>query len=189
MSVKERKVYFMTTNRNKYEEVRELGKEYSILVEWLNSPKLEIQSEDLAEIVRYAALNAYLLYKLPIVVEDTGLFIKALNNFPGPYSSYVYKTIGLEGILKLMKDVEDRIASFITYVAFIDSKRIFIVKGEVRGNISKEIRGNRGFGFDPIFIPEGYDKTFGEMSVEEKNKVSHRAKAFRQIFEFLLKEL
>ncbi|MEM4139241.1 MAG: non-canonical purine NTP pyrophosphatase, partial [Sulfolobaceae archaeon] len=128
MLVKERKVYFVTTNRNKFEEVKNLASEYSIEVEWLKVPKLEIQSADLSEIARYAAINSYMLYRVPIVVEDTGLFIKSLNGFPGPYSNYVYNTIGLEGILKLMKDIDDRSAYFITYVAFVNSPDLVLFR-------------------------------------------------------------
>ncbi len=112
------------------------------------------------------------------MVEDSGLYIRALNGFPGPYSSYVYKTIGYFGILKLMEDVTDRGAHFKSVVAFYDGNIYKIFIGTVYGEIINDARGYYGFGFDPIFKPEGSTrKTFAEMSLKEKCMYSHRAKS------------
>lgn len=128
--------------------------------------------------------------KKPLVLEDSGLYINALKGFPGPYSSYVFKKIGNEGILKLMRSVKDRTAKFVCVVAFAHPKYgIRLFKGEVKGKISLEVRGSKGFGFDPIFIPEGSNKTFGEMDINEKNMFSHRSKAFKQFFQWLVRHL
>jgi len=118
-------------------------------------------------------------------VEDAGLFIRALNGFPGPYSSFVYKTIGIRGILKLLNDVSDRTAFFKSVIGLWCNDHIEIFEGVVEGHITKEPRGAGGFGFDPIFIPKGCKKTFAEMSVDEKNLFSHRAKASEQMIGFL----
>jgi len=119
----------------------------------------------------------------PFFIEDSGLFIKALNGFPGVYSSYVFKTIGNEGILKLMRGVEDREAKFVCVIAYNDGK-VRIFKGEVVGKISNEMRGEHGFGYDPIFEYNG--RTFAEMG-EEKDLVSHRRRAADEFFSWLAK--
>lgn len=179
-----RGVKVLTSNEGKFRELEALAKGYGIELEWVRTPKWEIQSEDLAEIAKFSAEIAFSTLKEPVIVEDTGLFIDSLNGFPGPYTSYARKTIGLEGILKLMEGKNDRRARFVTYLAYADSINTKVFVGEVRGVIADSIRGSRGFGFDPIFVPEGSDKTFAEMDVEEKNKYSHRAKAFRAFAEF-----
>ena len=150
--------------------------------------RLEIQSDSLEEIARRSVVEAWKEVGKPVVVEDAGLFIEALNGFPGPYSSYVYKTIGLNGILKLMEGVYMRRAKFLSAVAYMDADLTEPVcfVGEAGGRISHRIRGSKGFGFDPIFIPdEGDGRTFGEMETWEKNRLSHRSRAFRKLGEWL----
>ena len=120
------------------------------------------------------------------MVEDAGLFIEALKGFPGPYSSYVYKTLGVQGILKLMEGVKRREAYFLSAIAYAEpglEPKVFL--GKVEGFIVPEARGSKGFGFDPIFQPKGSEKTFAEMGVEEKNRFSHRAKALSALAEWL----
>jgi XTP/dITP diphosphohydrolase len=144
---------------------------------------MEIQSESLEEIAKTSAIHAYRQCGLPIIVEDAGLFIEALNGFPGPYASYVYKTIGNEGLLKLMKETNNRKARFQSVVAYFyeDLESPICFRGEVLGEITQTVRkGSSGFGFDPVFKPMQSDKTFAEMSIAEKNRYSHRAKAFRK---------
>jgi XTP/dITP diphosphohydrolase len=125
----------------------------------------------------------------PFIKDDSGLFIDALKGFPGVYSSYVQKSIGNEGILRLMDGVENRAAYFRTVIGlFIPEKGISLFSGECRGSISSEIRGKQGFGYDPIFIPDGEDRTFAEMSLEEKNNISHRIRAIKGLVNFLSQE-
>ena len=117
----------------------------------------------------------------PVIVEDAGIFIKALKWFPGTYSSYVQDTIGNNGILKLMSDNTDRYAEFRSAVGFCTPKtepEIFL--GTIKGTITYSEKGNSGFAYDPLFNPEGYDETFGELSTDEKNKFSHRRKSLEK---------
>ncbi|MEM2465102.1 MAG: XTP/dITP diphosphatase [Candidatus Bathyarchaeia archaeon] len=181
-----RLIFFATKNVNKFNEVRRILAEYHISVAMVKVKTLEVQDDDIEVIAKISAINASQETNLPVVVEDAGLFIEALNGFPGPYSSYVYRTIGLNGILKLLEGIENRKAYFKSMVVFCDPKReIKCFQGVVYGQISMEAKGGGGFGFDPIFKPdEEPTKTFGEMSVEEKNKFSHRAKAFRRFAEW-----
>ena len=180
------RVNIITANEGKAREFIELGKVYGIEVNIVGIPKVEIQSEKLEEIAMYSAINAVIHVKDYVVVEDAGLFIKALNGFPGPYSSYVYKKLGVEGILKLMDGVSDRRAYFKSVIAFASPTGLVkIFEGVVHGEIALSARGSGGFGFDPIFIPKGERRTFAEMSVSEKNKYSHRARAFKELANWL----
>ncbi|MEM0203974.1 MAG: XTP/dITP diphosphatase [Archaeoglobaceae archaeon] len=170
---------FITSNEGKFREAREIARKFSIEIEWLKMEYEEPQGKDLEEI---AVKSAKILSKeigKPFFIEDSGLFIEALNGFPGPYSSYVFKTIGNRGILKLMEGVENRKAYFKAVVAFCDGREIRTFEGVVYGEISTEIRGEKGFGFDPIFLYG--NKTFAEMG-EEKNLFSHRRKALEKFF-------
>ena len=117
-------------------------------------------------------------------MEDSGLFIDALNGFPGPYSSYVFRTLGNRGIVKLLDGMENRKAYFLSVVAYADGCEIRSFTGKVKGNISREIRGGEGFGFDPVFEVSG--KTFGEVSIKEKNEISHRKHAFESFFTWFM---
>ncbi len=175
------KLYFITSNRNKYEEVKNFLERHGIKVEWINQRYVEIQAENLEDVVRYAIERINVENSF---IEDSGLFIKALNGFPGVYSSYVYKTLGLNGILKLLEGIENREAYFVSVIGLKYKSDVKIFKGIVEGYISKEIRGSKGFGFDPIFIPKGYDKTFAE-DYELKNRISHRVKALEKMIKYV----
>jgi XTP/dITP diphosphohydrolase len=176
-----RRIYFATSNKNKFNEASRILEKYGYELVLFSFEKKELQSTELVEIALQSALIAYTYVNAPVVVEDSGLFIKALNGFPGPFSSYVYKTIGVRGVLKLMEGVTDRSAYFEAAVAIVMPPFERVFKGSVYGRIADSPRGTGGFGFDPIFIPENEDKTFAEMSVEEKNKYSHRARAFEKL--------
>ena len=122
----------------------------------------------------------------PILVEDSGLFINSLNGFPGPYSSFVERKIGLQGILDLLKDKEERVAEY-KAVAILSTKNETISsEGRCIGNISKKIIGGMGFGYDPIFIPdEGDGRTCGQLLPEEKSQISHRMRALKGLSEII----
>lgn len=182
-----RVIFFATNNINKFNEARKVLAEYKIAVGMLRVKAYEIQSDDLEEIAKASAQQAFEKCHLPIIVEDAGLFVEALNGFPGPYASFVYKTIGNEGLLKLMQNVKNRQAKFQSVIAYLSAelKSPLCFKGEVMGEITTEMRkGVSGFGFDPIFKPENSEKTFSEMGIAEKNVFSHRAKALRKFAEW-----
>jgi len=180
------KVKVLTQNEGKLREFVSLGKSYGIAVSQAQFPKIEIQSSSLENVALYALIHAVPYIKEPFFVEDAGLFIRGLNGFPGVYSSYVLKTIGIDGILKIMKDVDDRSAHFRSVIAlWLPERGIRLFTGMVEGEISHEPRGGGGFGFDPIFIPKGQRLTFAEMDTETKNRYSHRGKAFVSMAEWL----
>ena len=184
---KHRVVFFATGNTHKFNEARCVLAEYNVAVALLRVKALEIQDDNIENIAKTSVMEAVERCRLPIFVEDAGLFVDALNGFPGPYSSHVYRTIGTRGILKLLKEVEKRNTCFRSVVAFCNPKESpKCFQGEVKGEISQEERGDNGFGFDPIFMPsDSPDKTFAEMAIDEKNDYSHRAQALRKFAKWL----
>jgi XTP/dITP diphosphohydrolase len=174
--------YFVTSNIHKFNEARSVLSEYKIATAKLRVEAIEIQDDSLENIARYSVQDAIKNCGLPVFVEDAGLFVEALGGFPGPYSKYVYNTVGLKGVLKLMKNIENRSAYFMSVVAFgsPDEQPVCFV-GKVEGTISLEMRGASGFGYDPIFVPsDGDGRTFAEMTATEKNGLSHRGEALRK---------
>jgi XTP/dITP diphosphohydrolase len=179
-------LYFVTHNEAKFKEAEQIGQEYDLTIEWVNIEYEEIQENNL-EVIATASCQRLLelkpdLQEKEFFLEDAGLFIDTLKGFPGPYSSYVYYTIGNEGILKLMSDKENRKAEFNSVIAFYSKKGIELFKGITEGTIVKIMRGNQGFGFDPIFQPHSSKQTFAEMSLTTKNLYSHRQKSVRKLF-------
>ncbi len=179
------KLFFCTGNKHKVEEYRKILAPYGIKVMQRKIALVEIQSEKLEEVAKFKAKCAFEKIKHALFVEDAGLFIRALNGFPGVYSSHALKTLGCEGILKLLRGVRNREAYFKAVIAFADRKgKLRTFTGICRGKISLHARGSRGFGFDPIFIPNGYEKTFAE-DIEMKKRVSHRRRAIDKFVKFL----
>ena len=171
-------ISFITSNKGKYVEAR-------AIIDGLEQKDLgytEIQADTLEEVAVYGINEIMARLKEPAMLEDAGLFIEALGGFPGVYSAYVQKTIGNEGILRLMDGVSNRKAFFKSVVVYSEpglEPRMF--QGIVEGQIGHEARGSSGFGYDPIFIPEGESRTVAEMPLDEKNKISHRGQAFRKL--------
>ena len=190
-------VLFATGNKNKVSEASEIFSKKGLSVLQLElggaTPEfIEPQSEDLEEIAvskieqARAMVRGTPLEHSAILVEDSGLFIDSLRNFPGPYSSYVERTIGLTGILKLLKEEENREAEFRALAAISFDGKIVKAVGSCRGKIANSVIGEFGFGYDPIFIPyEGDGRTCGEMSRVEKSLISHRGRALKEVSELL----
>jgi len=176
--------FFVTGNVHKFHEARDVLSKYNIATAMLNIEAVEIQDDDLKKIATASASDAAQKSGLPVFVEDAGLFIKALNGFPGPYSNYIYRTIGTKGVLKLMERITQRDAYFHSVIAFHnpnEKREPLCFDGRVDGKLTYDERGKQGFGFDPIFEPfRKRGATFAEMSSEEKNRYSHRAQALRK---------
>ena len=181
-------ILFVTSNRYKFKEGETILKEKGIKLvhDAMSCP--EIQSDSLLEIATDSARYAYDKMRKPLIVEDSGLFVYDLKGFPGPYSRYTLDTIGCKGILKLMEGKANRAAEFRSVIAYAtpNSPDIKTFVGRVDGNLSEAIRGDDGFGYDPIFIPFGKQKTFAE-DYAYKMKVSHRIKSFQLLAEHLTK--
>lgn len=167
---------FASSNNNKYREAKEILSQFDIRLGFLKFSAVEIQSNSIGQIAKQKALDAYKKCGSAVIVEDDGLFIDSLGGFPGPYSSYVFKTIGNTGIINLVKTKKN--ADFVSVIAFCDnSKKPILFEGKTRGRISAKPKG-KGWGYDPIFIPNGKNKTYAEMS--EKNTISHRFRALQK---------
>ena len=186
-------VYFITRNDNKFLEVSKLFKQEKIdyRLKQNNLKTSEIQATSLEEVALFKLNSVRDKVNTSFFVEDAGFFVDIpLNGFPGVYSSYVLKTIGNEGILKLIDNFDQTKAHFSSIIAlfFKPLNKIITFKGEVKGKIANKIKGTSGFGFDPIFIPNSIpNKTFAELSIEEKNQISHRAQAFKKLIDFIQK--
>ncbi len=187
-------IYFITTNQNKVLEINNLLQNTGINVLSQNelgfNDEIEETGNTFEENAILKAQTVFNLYRKPMFAEDSGLEIKALNGEPGVRSARYSGENGSSSdninlVLKKMKNIHDRRARFTTVIAYIKEDKIYTFKGIINGNITKETRGTSGFGYDPIFVPEGYDRTFAEFSQDEKNLISHRSQAVKKFIEFL----
>lgn len=168
-------VFFASSNKNKYQEARAILAEFGIKLGFFNCKLLEIQSDSIRKIALHKVTDAFSQCKKPVIVEDDGLFIDSLSGFPGPFSSYVFKTIGNKGILQLVNT--KRNANFQSVIAYCDKKQVALFDAKIKGKISKKTHG-KGWGYDPIFIPHGQKMTYA--SLKNKNEISHRYLALRK---------
>ncbi len=194
MSKDQNIIYFVTGNIHKYTEVSNLFKqeEVNYILKQKDTEAIEIQAESIKDVALFKLNSVKEKIEGSFFVEDAGFFVDSpLKGFPGVYSSYVLKTIGNEGILKLINDYDKSRAHFSAIIClyFKPLDRFFFFEGDVKGKVSKSIRGKGGFGFDPIFIPDiNSNFTFAELTTEEKNNISHRGEALKKLIQFLKKK-
>ncbi len=185
-----------TTNAHKLEEYRKLitdpRAELKSLIDYPAFPGVEENGKSFAENAAIKALAACKYCDVPAFADDSGLEVEALDGRPGIYSSR-YAPSDPERISKLLEELrgcENRRARFVCAIAIaINGEVIETFEGEVKGVIVEAPRGEGGFGYDPVFLPDGYDQTFGEMAPELKNKISHRANAFKKAMDFIEDEM
>jgi len=173
-------INFVTSNKGKFAEARGIFGD----LEQKDIGYTEIQADTLEEVAIFGMKEVAARLDGRVMLEDAGLFVEALQGFPGVYSAYVQKTIGNDGILRLMEGVENRRAFFKSVVVYAEpglEPQMF--RGIVRGQIGYEARGTLGFGYDPIFYAG--EKSLGEMEITEKNRISHRAGSMRALKEWL----
>ena len=167
-------ITFITGNEHKVIEAENIFSNDGIELEHIDLGYMEPQ-DTLENVARFGARYASRELNKSVIVEDAGLFIRALNDFPGVYSHYVQDTLGNQNVLKLMDGIDDRYAEFRSVIGYCtpnSEPKVFL--GRVVGQIAHEERGDLGFAFDPIFYVEEEGKTFGELTTEEKNQFSHR---------------
>ena len=182
-------ITFITGNRNKLEEVRSILKtnqedtHYSIKALDIDLPEVQGEPE---YVIQEKCKSASLQLNGPIIVEDTSLCFNALGGLPGPYIKWFMKKIGLDGLNKLLLGYEDKTIEAKCIFAYQENRdsQIHYFTGITKGTLV-EPRGNMNFGWDPVFLPEGYNETYGEMDNETKNSISHRFKALQLLKEFL----
>jgi len=187
------KLIFATNNKHKLEEVREiLGNQFEILsLKEINC--FEEIPETQSTIKGNASQKAHYIYnkyKIDCFADDTGLEIDALNGAPGVYSArYAGENCSYEDnvqkVLKELKNETNRNARFKTVISLIINGKEYFFEGKIKGKITNNKRGTSGFGYDPVFLPEGYSETFAELSADEKNKISHRGLATQKLIKFL----
>jgi XTP/dITP diphosphohydrolase len=187
------KLIFASNNEHKIREIKSiLGNSFTLL----SLTDMNI-NEDIPEeepILEGNALSkaryVYNATGMNVFADDTGLEIDALNGLPGVHSARFAgesknSSSNIEKVLSLLGSTENRNARFRTVIALIYEKKEYLFEGIVQGTIISEKRGNEGFGYDPVFIPDGKTLTFAEMELDEKNTISHRARAFGKLREFL----
>lgn len=187
-------VYFATANPNKVKEVQSVlpaGINLKSIRELGVDEDIPETGETIADNSLQKARYVYDRYGVACIADDTGLEIEALNNEPGVYSArYAGPEKNPEAnmslVLEKLKDKENRSARFVTVISLIDEKgQVSQFEGIVQGKILQKKKGTGGFGYDPIFLPDGYDQTFAEMSLSEKNHISHRGQAIRQFTAYI----
>lgn len=179
---------FITSNKGKLAEAQAALGKLGLTVLAHPAEIVEIQADTIDEVARHKAEQLLSTVEPPYFLEDAGFSVVALKDFPGVYSHYVLDTIGCKGILTLLANVSEknRIAYFRAVVAYVDTERMIrLFEGRVDGSVATEQRGTGGFGFDPIFVPDGETRTFAEMSADEKSAISHRGRALFALHEYL----
>ena len=139
----------------------------------------EIQALDVAQVAARKAADAFAQLGEPVLVDDSGLAIHAWNGLPGALVAWFIETVGPQGILNMSAGLADRRATVTTALGYADAAGLQVFQGSVTGTVATELRGTSGFGYDPIFIPDtdGGQRTYAQMTSEEKNKISHRRRA------------
>lgn len=174
--------YFITGNNEKFLEVKSIIPE----IKRFNINLEEIQENDAYKIIQSKLLQALKHKKGFLIIEDTSLYLDCLNGFPGPLIKWFLDKIGVEGIYNLTQKFGNNKAQAKTIIGYAKSKKeIFFFEGVIQGKIVKP-SGPPTFGWDPIFKPNGYNKTFQEMTKEEKNEISMRRLALNKLKRFLL---
>ena len=177
-------LFFASSNEHKFHEAERILANLGMQINLFKTTLQEIQSNNLNDIAEKKAINAYDLIQKPVIIEDDGLFIDSLDGFPGPYSSYVYDTIGNKGIMNLLENSEIRDAKFVSIIAYCDNNYdVKLFESSIPGKISSVIEKG-GWGYDPIFIPDGESKTYANVS--DKDKFSHRAAALTKFSNWFL---
>lgn len=176
------KLTFITGNAGK---AKYLSDYFHLPVDHVKLDLKEIQSLDLKEVVEDKARRAYEIVKGPVLVEDVSLTFKGLKSLPGPLIKWFLDTLGNEGLCRLLDGFVDRSAFAEVQFALCDENGVHTFSGSIEGSIADTPRGEMGFGWDPVFIPKGYEKTWAEMTDDEKHTTSMRKIALEKMTEFL----
>lgn len=190
------KIVFATHNKNKFNEVKQLIPEGIELISLTDLNYFEDIAETESTLEGNALLKAnhiFNKFNIPCFADDTGLEVFSLNNEPGVYSARYAgpkndSEANMEKLLNALEGVSNRKAHFKTVMAYVTPTKSHSFVGICEGEITTHKKGDKGFGYDPIFIPKGYSQSFAEMTGEEKNSISHRGKALSQLISYLQKQ-
>jgi len=186
-----RKLIFASKNRGKINEVRNIFRtsefEITSLLDLNDNLVIEENEKTFEDNAKKKAAEVFIMYKLPVIADDSGIEVEQLNNSPGVYSARYAgdNATDEENNNKLINELgsypEPHPARYVCCAVFFNGQEYLIESGEIKGKIIMKGRGTNGFGYDPYFIPNGYKQTMAELSLEEKNRISHRGKAFNQL--------
>lgn len=186
-----KKILIATKNKGKLNDIKEIFKDLNVeiisFLDFEDSPDVDETGKTFEENAQLKAKACYDMYGIPAIGDDSGLVVEQLNGEPGIYSArYAGENandfLNNEKLIKaIQKFPEPHRAKFVCVASYYDGENFINAYGEVQGRIITEPRGKNGFGYDPLFIPNGYLQTFGELSHEEKNMISHRSVAFRKL--------
>jgi len=198
--MKLKEVIVASSNPKKVEEIKEILSPLGIKV-IVPPRKVEVQETGTTFLENaYLKAKAYFEeFGIPALADDSGLVVEAIAPYPGVYSARFHElelfgkeepvpdadTANNRKLLRVLKDKKNRSAKFVSVVVLYSDEGGLFAEGEVRGRIAQAPRGDKGFGYDPLFIPEGYEKTFAEMEPQEKHKISHRGRALRKLYNLL----
>ncbi len=180
-----KKITYVTGNKAKIDSARQVLEPLGYEIDNIKMETIEIQADDVEEVAKYSAKWASEKLKCSVLKNDTGLFVEALNGFPGVYTHYVDDTLGEDGLLKLLEGVENRNAYFKEVIAYCEYKKepvTFI--GITKGTIAKEKSGEYGFSWDFVFIPDGETKTLGCFPDNERWKF-WSLDAYRKLVDYI----
>jgi XTP/dITP diphosphohydrolase len=197
------KIIFATMNKGKIKEVEEIMRnnssgspiDFITLIDLLNVPEIIEDGNTFEENAKIKSGIIFKTYGIPTMSDDSGLSVDQLDGKPGVYSARYAgeNATDEENNEKLLRDLknysEPHHAKFICSAVYYDGMKFLSAYGEVKGRIIKHPRGMNGFGYDPLFLPDGFNVTSAELSLEEKNKISHRAKAFKQLKNMILQSM
>ena len=178
------KLTFITGNQAK---AKYLSDYFHIPVDHIKLDLPEIQSTDLKTIVEDKAKRAFEIVKSPVIVEDVSLVFHEMKALPGPLIKWFLETLGNEGLCQLVSGFKNKQATAEVMFAICDETGVNTFSGSIQGSIADIPRGEMGFGWDPVFIPDGYDKTWAEMTDDEKHETSMRKIALEKMSGFLAK--
>lgn len=188
-----KQIMLITSNTNKVREFKAVL-EPEVKIRHLRLDYPELRSDEPEEIVKLAAKQLAEKLNKAVVVEDSGLFINALSGFPGTCSAYIFKRIGKEGILRVMKNIKDRVCYYKSAIGYCEpGQRTVSFTGIEEGKVAGKVRGKFGWGHDPIFMPEGSRKTYGELREPKRKDADKysvnvfRRKALEKLKEYLIK--
>lgn len=181
-----KEIHFATGNPGKLKELQDI---LPLPVHQIDLDLPEVQALAVDDIVEAKAREAYRQTGYPVLIEDTGLHFEAWGGLPGALIKWFLKTVGNAGLCRMMAGWENHAATAVTILGFFDGNAFHGFAGEIEGHIVEMPRGDSGFGWDPVFQPRGYRKTFAEMSAEEKNTISMRRRAADKLCEYLRRQI
>jgi len=187
--MKSEKIYYITGNKSKFKEAKEIMKNLDITLEQKDLSVSETKSLDQEKVILGKAREAFEKMKKPLIIDDVGIYFEEYNKFPGTFTKFLFEAIGFDGIEKLLAG-KNRNAHFKILLCYKDEKSEKIFEGILKGKIIENTKSlaNKDWQYDNIFVPENFNVSLSEVPLEERAKFSHRKKAFDKLIDWLKTE-